>query len=229
LHLLWVLLVASGWAQPLMDFVFWLHCIRPVYVIEGFDPCVLRAWCCSLRRSATQLVARSPSCGTTSITHIAETGTVCGRAANPGAVGGPRLSDELVVYAKTVNGERVTFSTLVGLMGRRSITFLLLFLALPMALPIPAPGISVLFGLPLIVISAQLAAGRHRAWLPERLARQSMPRDSFVVVVERALPTLRRLERIVRPRLGWLAGDWTMAPSAYSAWCWQSSSLCRCR
>ncbi len=38
LHLLWALLVASGAAQPLMDFIFWLHFIRPVYVIEGFDP-----------------------------------------------------------------------------------------------------------------------------------------------------------------------------------------------
>ncbi len=38
LHLLWAVLVASGIAQPLMDFLFWLHFIRPVYVIEGFDP-----------------------------------------------------------------------------------------------------------------------------------------------------------------------------------------------
>ena len=38
LHLFWALLVAVGWAQPLMDFIFWLHFIRPVYVIEGFEP-----------------------------------------------------------------------------------------------------------------------------------------------------------------------------------------------
>jgi hypothetical protein len=38
LHLLWVLLVATGGAQPLIDFIFWLHFIRPVYVIEAFDP-----------------------------------------------------------------------------------------------------------------------------------------------------------------------------------------------
>lgn len=37
MHLLWALLVASGFAQPVMDFIFWLHFIRPVYVIEGFN------------------------------------------------------------------------------------------------------------------------------------------------------------------------------------------------
>lgn len=40
-HLLWALLVAVGAAQPLMDFIFWLHFIRPVYVVEGFG--ILRA------------------------------------------------------------------------------------------------------------------------------------------------------------------------------------------
>ena len=36
-HLLWVLLVASGLAQPVMDFVFWLHFIRSGWQIESFD------------------------------------------------------------------------------------------------------------------------------------------------------------------------------------------------
>jgi len=35
-HLVWVLLVLAGLAEPLVDFIFWLHLIKPVYTIEAF-------------------------------------------------------------------------------------------------------------------------------------------------------------------------------------------------
>jgi hypothetical protein len=36
-HLVWATLVASGWAQTVMDFVFRIHFIKPAYAIASFD------------------------------------------------------------------------------------------------------------------------------------------------------------------------------------------------
>jgi hypothetical protein len=123
-----------------------------------------------------------------------------------------RLSDLLKRQAAMVTSERVTLRDMAEFLGDRSIGGLLLILALPMALPVPAPGISVIFGVPLIVISAQLALGYRRAWLPARLAQRPVSRATFLAIVERMLPQLRRLERIVRPRARGLAGAWTKVP-----------------
>ncbi|MGE4063226.1 MAG: hypothetical protein AB7E79_07635 [Rhodospirillaceae bacterium] len=36
-HLAWSILVAAGIAQPILNFLFWIHFITPVYTVERFQ------------------------------------------------------------------------------------------------------------------------------------------------------------------------------------------------
>jgi hypothetical protein len=132
--------------------------------------------------------------------------------------GGPQfdesahLSDVLEQFALSIQSERVALGMINDFAGRRSIGALLLILALPMALPVPAPGISVIFGVPLVLVSLQLMIGRRTAWLPQRIAEYSILRVELVAFIDKALPRLRALERIIKPRLSWMAGEWATFP-----------------
>ena len=122
------------------------------------------------------------------------------------------LSELLAEHARTVRSERVSLADVADFIGPRSIGAWLLILALPMVLPVPMPGISVLFGVPLMIISVQLALGGRRAWLPAFVLRRSIGRTDYVALVARMQPALKRFERLVRPRASWLASDWAKVP-----------------
>lgn len=36
-HLCWALLVFLGWAQPLLNFIFMLHMLKPLFVVDSFS------------------------------------------------------------------------------------------------------------------------------------------------------------------------------------------------
>lgn len=37
LHMGWVLLIVLGWAQPLVNFIFWAHMVTNPIAVTGFD------------------------------------------------------------------------------------------------------------------------------------------------------------------------------------------------
>jgi hypothetical protein len=76
-------------------------------------------------------------------------------------------------------------------------------LAVPNVVPMP-PGTSAVLGFPLVILAFQLCYGRSAPWLPKTLAARSLPRARFAAALARTNPTLRRAERVLKPRLGFL-------------------------
>lgn len=113
------------------------------------------------------------------------------------------LSDVLQWLAHEPGRERVSVRDLIDALGDRALGALMFLFAFPNVLPVP-PGTSAVLGTPLVFLAAQLMFGR-RPWLPAVVSRRSMAHADFVLLVRRIAPWLKRGERMLRPRLGWLA------------------------
>jgi hypothetical protein len=134
------------------------------------------------------------------------------------AVAMGHFSEALRAFAAQAKGETLSVNDIAQFMQRRTIGALLLIFALPMVIPIPAPGVSVAFGIPLILVSAQLFLGLTQVWLPRRLATRRIEQSSLASLTNRAMPWLSKLERIARPRLTWLVdGKATLVSGAVCA------------
>ncbi|MFQ4137113.1 exopolysaccharide biosynthesis protein [Nodosilinea sp. PGN35] len=113
-----------------------------------------------------------------------------------------RLSTELNRYFfEEVTTPQVSLKEILTLAGERTFGFLFVVLALPSALPIPAPGYSTPFGIVIFLLALQLIAGRTRLWMPEGWNHRQFDLVSVQKIVKAGTPWLRRLEAISRPRL----------------------------
>jgi Uncharacterized ABC-type transport system, permease components len=117
--------------------------------------------------------------------------------------GADRLSAILQAIAAGQERERISIGDLLEALQHRAIGALMFIFAVPNAIPVP-PGVSAVLGAPLIFLSVQLMLGR-RPWLPRIISDRSLSRVDFEKVVNLAAPWLARAERLMRPRLTFLA------------------------
>jgi hypothetical protein len=115
------------------------------------------------------------------------------RPCHAGSPSGPR-------HARGWPTDGFTLGELIEALGPRGYGVLIVLFALPNLLPVYIPGLSPIFGVPLMIICAQLALGLPTPRLPAFLTRRSMRRADLQLIAEKALPWLRRVERWVRPR-----------------------------
>lgn len=99
---------------------------------------------------------------------------------------------------------KITLTEILQLAGERVFGFLFVILALPSALPVPAPGYSTPFGFVLFLLAVQLISGRKLPWLPAKVSNHPMELNQVQGVIKAGLPWLRRIEMITRPRLSYI-------------------------
>jgi hypothetical protein len=68
------------------------------------------------------------------------------------------------------------------------------------ALAAIVPGLSIVAGLVLMIPAFQMIAGKSAPAFPSRVAARSLPTRHLAAVVQRSVPVLRYLERVVHPR-----------------------------
>ncbi|MBW4558795.1 MAG: exopolysaccharide biosynthesis protein [Trichormus sp. ATA11-4-KO1] len=116
-----------------------------------------------------------------------------------------RLSNELQRYFfEEERPGQVTLAEILLLAKERIFGFLLVILSLPSALPVPAPGYSIPFGILIFLLAVQLIIGAKIPWLPQRMMNHPIKLETVQKFLKAGIPWLRRIEAIARPRLTYI-------------------------
>lgn len=97
---------------------------------------------------------------------------------------------------------KLSLDDLMRRAGSRGPAFLMLFLCLLSMIFSIVPGVSTVIGLPLLLLSGQMAMGREKLSLPKWLGRRTLDHTTLVQGMLKRLELVHRIERFVKPRLG---------------------------
>lgn len=116
------------------------------------------------------------------------------------------LTDMLLTLTEgETPSENVSLAELVSRLGDQARGVLMVLFCIPNCLP-GIPGTSAITGLPLVFLTLQMALNA-KPWLPGFIGNRTIPRARLGDVLVRATPWLRRVEKLVHPRLTVLTSD----------------------
>jgi hypothetical protein len=97
----------------------------------------------------------------------------------------------------------ITLQRILDHIHGRGEAMLTLLLAGPFLLPLPMPGLSVPFGILIVIFGFSLSTG-WKPWLPKKWLQRRIPEDLLRRFCRVARRFLRKMERLIRPRYHWL-------------------------
>jgi hypothetical protein len=116
------------------------------------------------------------------------------------------LSVALHELATLAPHERLHLRDLFETLAGRGHAALLVVLAFPFCLPVPLPGLSVVFGVILAFVGLRIAFAR-RPWLPRWILARPLRREILVGLANRLASFEKRTSRMLRPRIVYLCRD----------------------
>lgn len=114
------------------------------------------------------------------------------------------LSQLLIDIQAQIKGDNISFKRLLEAFHERGFGFFLLLFSLPAALPVPAFGLNTIIALPLLLLTAQQAIGRHTIWVPEKFKSKTISKERIDRFVISATLWVKRLEIFIKPRLAFI-------------------------
>ena len=111
------------------------------------------------------------------------------------------LSARITSFVEGLDGKDCTLGELSEAFGEKGFGMLLLLLAFPAALPIPAPGYATPFGILMIVLGSQMLRGYKTPQLPETMKKRVLKYSLLDFSLKNGASLFRVVEFFVKPRL----------------------------
>jgi hypothetical protein len=114
-------------------------------------------------------------------------------------------SEVLLALVRAFPGERMRLQDVIDGLGERSFGFLLLLFGVACA--IAPPGFATILAIPLMIFGLQMLARYRTPWLPRSIAERSFLKSDLEKTILRAVPAMRWVETICKPRFEFLIGS----------------------
>lgn len=127
-----------------------------------------------------------------------------------------RFSQDIKSLLERLANEPLSLADIMAETSERGFSLVITLLVLPFLFPMP-PGLTGPLGAGCLLLAIQMAMGRRSPWLPKRVAEYKFPGWFVMQLLQNLKKVTGLLEKIVRPRLIWLAE---------SNYVWRLNGLC---
>jgi hypothetical protein len=114
-----------------------------------------------------------------------------------------RLSSDLKELLRLAAGRSLTLGELEDILQGRGFALFILLLSIPFLFPIAIPGLSIPFGIVVLLLGIRIATGQ-KPQLPSFILRRELKHSTLEKMVKFGLKLCTLMEKVVRPRMHFL-------------------------